>query len=127
MRSVGTSIGFDLPVRTTTQLTTEVAGMLARLEEELDSRGATSQRLLAVAFEGDDIQVTLRADPLGAGYPDLSAVFEGIARTCADDRIALHQLRRIAFCKEAISLELVNGQGRPQLYLYPVHSASFDA
>jgi hypothetical protein len=127
MTSIGTSIGFDLPVRATAQPTTAVARMLAELEQELDSRGATSQRLLAVAFKGDNIEVTLRADQLGAGYPDLSEVFEGIACTCADGRIAPHQLRRIAFCKEAISLELVNGRGQPELYLYPVHSASFDA
>ena len=120
------SIGFDVPVLTAASPAGEVTTILARLQEELDTRGATSRKLLAVAFEPqrEQIVVTLRAHPLDAGYPDLSAVFGEIGRTCAEARIAAHQLRLIAFSERVVSLQLVNDWGQPEVYLYPVHDVS---
>jgi hypothetical protein len=119
------AIGLDLAVRAAPP-TTVVAIVLAKVQEQLDSRGATSRQLFTVAFDppGEKIEVTLRANPLSAGYPELSIVFGAIARTCAEDMIAPHQLRRIAFAEDLVSLELVNGRGEPEVYLFPIRAGS---
>jgi hypothetical protein len=124
MRSM-LSIGFDLEDRGSHRPVTTVAVLLAQLQDELDNRGATSRHLHFVAFdpEGAKIEINLRPSPLSPGYPDLSLVFGQIARTCAEDRIDVHQLRRIAFAEEAISFQLVDDSGRPEVYLYPIHAA----
>jgi hypothetical protein len=119
------SIGFDLPddrPAVGRAPPSEIAAMLAELEDELDSRGATSRDVLAMAFDAADgaVRVVLRQRPLDSGYPQLSVVFDEIARTCAENRIAFDQLKRIFFLENEVELELVNGSGQAEVYVFPV-------
>jgi hypothetical protein len=118
------SIGFDLPDPPRTPAAQEIAGTLTGLEREVASRGMTGRELLAIAFDHHrgQIELVTRHRPLGADYPDLSAVLTQILLTCVQDAIALSQFRRILFAEEQITLELVDAWGSPQAYVYSIRS-----
>jgi hypothetical protein len=131
MAATGTwrSIGFDLPehapARNTTGTVWPVVRILAELQAEIDRRGTEARELLVVAFnlEHGGARVALRERPLAEDYPSLAAVFGEIARACAQDRIGAHQLRYIAFEEDEIRLMLVDSQGKPEAYIFPVRPA----
>jgi hypothetical protein len=128
-RKVTMSIGFDQPddrLVAGPAYLSEVAGLLAELEDELDSRGTTSRDVLAVAFDAADgaVRVALRRPPLDAGYPQLSVVFAEISRACAQDQIGVSQLKRIFFLEKEVKLELVNASGEAEVYVFPIQPAT---
>lgn len=124
-----TSIGFDLPDRRpaggVSGAASPVLRVLAELQAEIDRRGAAARQLLIVVFnlERGGARVALRERPLAEDYPSLAAVFEKIASACALDRIGIHQLRCIMFEEDEIRLMLINGQGEPETYIFPVRPA----
>lgn len=122
------SIGFDLPEqasRGNAYATSPVIRLLAALQAEIDQRGAVARQLLMVEFnlEQGGARVALRKRPLPEDYPSLATVFGEIARACAQDHIGVDQLRSITFEKDEVRLTLINGQGQPEAYIFPVRSA----
>ena len=105
--------------------TGEVAALLARLQEELSSRGAAARQLLAIAFDCADgkIEVVMRQQPLAEDYPDLAIVLGEIARTCTHDGIGPDQLKRMLFREDEIRLDVVDAWGEPQSYDYLIRPA----
>jgi hypothetical protein len=131
MATLGTwrAIGFDLPDHASTGrrdgMEWPVGRVLAELQAEIRRRGAAARELLIIVFnlEHGGARVALRERPLSEDYPSLATVFAEIARACAQDRIAAHQLRCIMFEENEVRLMLVNSSGHPEAYVFPVRPA----
>ena len=123
------SIGFDGWPDCEDFPASDVAGLLATIARELRRRGKTSRDLQCIVFSvpTGQVEVTLRPDPLSAGYPSLGTIMGEITRTCAMDGIGASQFRRLDLSEDEVRLELVDVWGQPETYLYPVLSASLDA
>jgi hypothetical protein len=117
-----TSIGFDDEPRREAVPVTEVTSLLSAIARELGARGKNSRQLLCIEFsvQTGHVEVTMRSDLLSTGYPSLATIMGEVARTCALDRIATTQFRRLLFSEDEVRLELVDAWGQPETYLYPV-------
>lgn len=104
----------------------EVAALLARLQQELGSRGAAARELLAITFDcaAGNIEVVMRQRPLAEDYPDLAVVLGEIAHTCAQDGIGAAQLRRMLFREDQIRLDVMDAWGKAQSYEYLIRAAT---
>lgn len=102
-----------------------VSRLLTELQTAIRRHGAAARELLIVVFnlEHGGARVALREQPLAEGYPSLTVVFGEIARACAQDRIAVHQLRCIMFEEDEVKLMLINKGGQPEAYVFPVRPA----
>ena len=91
----------------------DLAAFLDEVCEVLTERGTVARELAAVEFNrnGKEIAVFVRDDLHGAAYPELDTIFADIGRTCAKDRVAVAQLRRITFLDREIKVELTDGAG----------------
>jgi len=90
--------------------------------QDMTERGTTSRELVALEFdpESGDISVLGGAAVHAAGYPALETILEEIGRACVADGIAVHQLRRITFLEEQVTLEWVSRTGKWELHTYPI-------
>ena len=90
--------------------------------QDMSERGTTSRELVALEFdpESGEISVFGGAAVHAAGYPALKTILEKIGKICVADEIGVHQLRRITFWEEHITLEWVSRTGTRELHTYPI-------
>ncbi len=92
------------------------------LSQDMIERGTTSRELVALEFdpESGEISVFGGAAVHAADYPALKTILEKIGKICVADEIGVHQLRRITFLEEHITLEWVSRTGKWELHTYPI-------
>lgn len=117
------SIGFDLPHKR------NAVRLLEAAYEILIERGASSAELVAVGFpeKAGGIEILTRSRSRSHDYPDLISILGQIGQTCVDEQIAADRLRRIAFLDDEIGLELIDGNGEPEVYVFPIRPLSYNA
>ncbi|MPZ33963.1 MAG: hypothetical protein GEV13_23730 [Rhodospirillales bacterium] len=101
----------------------DVAAFLRKIGDVLPERHAGSRELDVLEFEADgrDVSVRVRREPHGASYPSLAAILHEIGRTCLAQGIAVAQLRRIAFLRDEIRVEVAGAAHQPgKVYRYPI-------
>jgi hypothetical protein len=90
--------------------------------QDMTERGTTSRELVALEFDPESGEISVLGGVAGhaADYPALKAILEKIGRACVADGIAVHQLRRITFLEEQVTLEWVSRTGKWELHTYPI-------
>jgi hypothetical protein len=90
--------------------------------QDMTERGTTSRELVALEFDPESGEISVFGGVVvhAAGYPTLKAILEMIGTACVADGIAVHQLRRIAFLAEQITLEWVSRTGKWELKTYRI-------
>jgi hypothetical protein len=121
------AIGFDLPVQR--QARSNAIHLLDAAYEILTRRGASSAELVAVGFPAGacSIEVLTRTHSRSHDYPDLITILGQLGQTCVDESIEAHRLRRIAFLDDEIGLELIDADGEPEVYVFPIRPLSYNA
>jgi len=121
------AIGFDLPVKR--QSRSNAIHLLDAAYEILTGQGASSAELVAVGFPAGDggIEILTRSRSRNHDYPDLIAILGQLGQMCVDESIEAHRLRRIAFLDDEIGLELIDADGEPEVYVFPIRPLSYNA
>jgi len=90
--------------------------------QDMSERGTTSRELVALEFDPEtgEISVVGGVAVHAAGYPALETILEKIGKICVADEIGVHQLRRITFLEEHITLEWVSRTGKRETHTYPL-------
>ena len=117
-----TAIGFDVPERG--GQCRDAMQLLAAIYEVLSDRGLTAHELVAVDLQAAPGAIELLMRPtLRRDYPDLLAILGRLGQTCLEEGIPAHRLQRIAFLDREIGLEVVDGDGDPEVYVFPIARA----
>jgi hypothetical protein len=90
--------------------------------QDMTDRGTTSRELLALEFDPESGEISVFGGEAvhTAGYPTLETIFKNIGKVCAADGIGVHQLRRVTFLEDQITLESVSRTGKWELRTYPI-------
>jgi hypothetical protein len=90
--------------------------------QDMTKRGTTSRELVALVFDPESGEISIFGGVVvhAAAYPALETILEKIGRACVADEIGVHQLRRITFLEEQVTLEWVSRTGKWELHTYPV-------
>jgi hypothetical protein len=120
---VGIAIGFDAPERG--ERGRDALHLMAAIYEILSDRGLTAHELVAVDLQSTPGAIELLTRPtLRPDYPDLLAVLGQLGQTCLEHAIPADRLQRIAFLDREIGLEVVDGNGDPEVFVFPVAPAA---
>jgi hypothetical protein len=121
---VGIAIGFDAPERG--ERGRDALHLMAAIYEILSDRGLTAHELVAVDLQSTPGAIELLTRPtLRPDYPDLLAILGQLGQTCLEHAIPAHRLQRIAFLDREIGLEMVDGNGDPEVYVFPIAAAAW--
>jgi hypothetical protein len=120
------AIGFDVPVKR--QSRSNAIHLLDAAYEILTGHGASSAELVAVGFSAGSggIEILTRSRR-SHDYPDLIAILGQLGQMCVDESIEAHRLRRIAFLDDEIGLELIDADGEPEVYVFPIRPLNYNA
>jgi len=97
-------------------------GFFKTLCQDMTKRGTTSRELVALEFDPESGEISVFGGVVvhAADYPALETILEKIGRACVADGIGVHQLRRITFLEEQVTLEWVSRTGKWELHTYPI-------
>ena len=116
---MGRAIGFEVPERG--EQGRDALRLLAAIYEVLSDRGLTAHELVAVDLQSTPGAIELLTRPtLRSDYPDLLAILGQLGQTCLEHAIPAHRLQRIAFLDREIGLEVVDGDGDPEVFVFPI-------
>jgi hypothetical protein len=112
-------------VATTIEQGRDALQLMAAIYEILSDRGLTAHELVAVDLQSTPGAIELLTRPtLRPDYPDLLAILGQLGQTCLEHAIPAHRLQRIAFLDGEIGLEVVDGDGDPEVFVFPIAPAA---
>jgi hypothetical protein len=112
-------------VGTTIEQGRDAMQLLAAIYEVLSDRGLTAHELVAVDLQSTPGAIEALTRPtLRPAYPDLLAILGQLGQTCLEHAIPAHRLQRIAFLDREIGLEVVDGDGDPEVFVFPIAAAA---
>ena len=120
---MGRAIGFEVPERG--EQGWDALQLMAALYEVLSDRGLTAHELVAVDLQSTPGAIELLTRPtLRPDYPDLLAILGYLGQTCHEQAIPAHRLQRIAFLDREIGLEVIDSDGDPEVFVFPIAPAA---
>ena len=120
---MGIAIGFEAPERG--EQGRDALHLMAAIYEVLSDRGLTAHELVAIDLQSTAGAIELLTRPtLRPDYPDLLAILGQLGQTCLEHAIPAQRLQRIAFLDREIGLEVVDGDGDPEVFVFPIARAA---